>query len=69
MAAQPFDTKKVDVSCASCGNKTRRTLGELRRDPTIECQMCGSRTQVDVSKFEAGAADGDTSLDQFFKKR
>ena len=48
--------KTVEISCAKCGKKTRRTIAWVRENSRYTCTACGSHELVDQKGLEDKAA-------------
>ena len=61
-----FDKTTFEIECPN-GHPIVKAIGELRRSPTFDCEVCSATIKVDASQFDSTMRDVDRALSDLGK--
>ncbi len=44
---EELEFQELDVACPHCGGRCSREVGQLRRNPEVQCDACGRAFRLD----------------------
>lgn len=65
---RPFDRASAGLACAGCGRKLPLTIGKARRSPTVTCDGCGVKMQIDAVQLDRTLTELDRRIARFPKE-
>lgn len=58
-----FDKAEIEIPCAGCGSKTKKTVAWLKRNKTLTC-ACGAVVNIDADQIRREMHKVEKALDQ-----
>ncbi|GGZ83171.1 hypothetical protein GCM10007161_13290 [Ignatzschineria indica] len=54
----------IEIPCPDCSHKISETIGNLKKNPTLECPVCGFQFKVNADELKESIKSAEMMLNQ-----